>query len=88
MKMNKCPGCGAGVMPWQEACTQCGYRIWNTPAIPGPSASDPNMAELCFRNGEAHMKEKVIALLMDHKTWSNGVCHQHMADIICRIESL
>lgn len=30
-----------------------------TPAVPGPSEDDPNIMELCFRNGERHMKEKV-----------------------------
>jgi hypothetical protein len=30
-----------------------------TPAVPGPSEDDPNIMELCFHNGERHMKEKV-----------------------------
>ena len=30
-----------------------------TPAIPGPSEADPNIMELCFHNGERHMKEKI-----------------------------
>ena len=30
-----------------------------TPAVPGPSEDDHNIMELCFRNGERHMKEKV-----------------------------
>ena len=30
-----------------------------TPAIPGPSESDPNIMELCFHNGERHEKEKI-----------------------------
>ena len=29
------------------------------PAVPGPSEADPNIMELCFKNGERHMKEKV-----------------------------
>ena len=29
------------------------------PAVPGPDAADPNIMELCFHNGEQHMKEKV-----------------------------
>ena len=29
------------------------------PAVPGPEIADPNIMELCFRNGERHMKEKV-----------------------------
>ena len=34
-----------------------------TPAVPGPSESDPNIMELCFHNGEQHMKEKMISQL-------------------------
>ena len=34
-----------------------------TPAIPGPSEADPNIMELCFHNGERHMKEKVLQAL-------------------------
>ena len=30
-----------------------------TPAVPGPEIADPNIMELCFHNGENHMKEKV-----------------------------
>ena len=37
----------------------------STQAVPGPSESDPNIMELCFRNGERHMKEKMIFLLDD-----------------------
>ena len=29
------------------------------PSIPGPDVADPNIMELCFKNGEKHMKEKV-----------------------------
>ena len=58
------------------------------PIIPGPMENDPNMAELCFRNGEAHMKEKVIAMLMEHQTCTDGVCHRHIVDIIQKIERL
>ena len=32
-------------------------------AVPGPSDADPNIMELCFHNGERHMKEKSILLL-------------------------
>ena len=30
-----------------------------TPAVPGPEMADANIMELCFHNGERHMKEKV-----------------------------
>ena len=35
--------------------------IFKTPAVPGPSENDHNVMELCFRNGEQHMKGKMIA---------------------------
>lgn len=62
--------------------------ITQKPAIPGPDENDHNMAELCFRNGEAYMKEKVIALLMDHQVCTDGVCHRHITQIIQKIENL
>lgn len=34
-----------------------------TPAAPGPTDENPNIMELCFHNGEQHMKEKIIAQL-------------------------
>lgn len=33
------------------------------PAVPGPKIADPNIMELCFHNGERHMKEKMLAKL-------------------------
>ena len=35
-----------------------------TPTIPGPSDADPNIMELCFRNGENHMRDKIKTSLM------------------------
>jgi hypothetical protein len=32
-------------------------------SVPGPSEADPNIMELCFHNGEIHMKEKVVSML-------------------------
>ena len=31
-----------------------------TPAAQGPTDDNPNIMELCFHNGEQHMKEKII----------------------------
>ena len=62
------------------------------PAIPGPMESDYNMAELCFRNGEANMKEKVIAMLTEHAQIGPepeyACCHRHIEGIIRKIEKL
>jgi hypothetical protein len=38
-----------------------------TPAVPGPSEADPNIMEMCFHNGERHMKEKIASVMMDRK---------------------
>lgn len=35
------------------------------PATPGPSDADPNIMELCFHNGERHMKERILTKLKD-----------------------
>ena len=39
-----------------------------TPAIPGPSESDPNIMELCFHNGENHMRDKIKTSLLKLST--------------------
>lgn len=35
------------------------------PHVPGPSDADPNIMELCFHNGERHMKEKILNLIKE-----------------------
>lgn len=36
-----------------------------TPAIPGSTTEDPNIMELCFRNGENHMRDKIKTSLLN-----------------------
>lgn len=60
----------------------------NKPIIPGPSEGNYNMMELAFHNGEANMKEKVIAKLMEFKTSPGNCCHDRMAEIIRMVEGL
>ena len=55
---------------------------------PGPSEGNYNMMELAFHNGEANMKEKVIAKLMEFKTSPGNCCHDRMAEIIKMVEGL
>ena len=50
--------------------------------------TDANIMELCFKNGENHMKEKVIAMLMEHKTKVGLTCHVHVVEIIKMVEEL
>lgn len=64
MLKTKCPCCGFEIMGGQEACPNCKVYLWDAvPAAPGPSYDDFNIMELCFHNGEAHMKEKMVAKL-------------------------
>lgn len=60
----------------------------NKPIIPGPSEGNYNMMELAFHNGEANMKEKVIAKLMEFKTSPGNCCHAVTAEIIKMVERL
>ena len=50
--------------------------------------TDANMMELCFKNGEQHMKEKIINMLMEHKTKVGLACHAHVVGIIKMVEAL
>lgn len=50
--------------------------------------TDANMMELCFKNGERHMKEKIINMLMEHKTKVGLACHAHVVEIIKMVEAL
>lgn len=54
----------------------------------GNEKAEQEMIELCFRNGEKHMKQKVIGILMDQKTKPNGFCHDHIVQLIKQVESL
>ena len=35
------------------------HGLFTVPAVPGPEDDDHNIMELCFRNGESHMREKI-----------------------------
>ena len=50
--------------------------------------TDANMMELCFKNGEQHMKEKIIAALTKIKTQVETSRHVYVGDIINVIEKL
>jgi hypothetical protein len=50
--------------------------------------TDANIMELCFKNGERHMKEKIINMLMEHKTKVGLACHAHVVEIIKMVEAL
>jgi hypothetical protein len=50
--------------------------------------TDVNIQEACFYNGERHMKDKAISVLMDIKTQMSHPYHVHVGDIIKVIEKL
>ena len=52
----RCFGSGCLVEVHEKIRKPAGVTI--TPAVPGPEIADPNIMELCFHNGERHMKEK------------------------------
>lgn len=53
----RCFGTGCLAEVHEKIRKPAGVTI--TAAVPGPSEDDHNIMELCFRNGERHMKEKV-----------------------------
>lgn len=57
------------------------------PIVPGRKF-DHDMSETCFRNGESNMKSKIIGKLMEYKTQANGLCHEHIVEIIRMVEEL
>ena len=50
--------------------------------------SDTNIMETAFHNGERYMKEKIIDMLMEHKTQVGLSCHVHVVEIIKMVEAL
>lgn len=54
-------------------------------AVPGPSEDDPNIMELCFHNGEQHMKEKMISHL---RSVAGSMTCITLAQVIKMVEDL
>lgn len=50
--------------------------------------NDPNIMETCFKNGERHMKEKVVKLLLEHGKNKEGVCKALVLDLIKNVEAI
>ena len=44
------------------------HGLFTAPAVPGPAADDHNIMEICFRNGENHMREKIKNCLQQLST--------------------
>lgn len=71
---KNCAGCvyGDAPLPKCEALLLADFLIssglFTTPAIPGPTTEDPNIMELCFRNGENHMRDKIKTRLLKLST--------------------
>ena len=58
------------------------------PAVPSPKDDNPNIQELCFHNGEQHMKEKVLKLLMGYFRASGSAVGPVYEHIISEVEKL
>lgn len=58
------------------------HGVMIAPEIPGPREDNHNMAELCFRNGEEHFREKVINKLMDMQTNVRGVQYAQLVALV------
>lgn len=67
---ENCVGCvyDDAPLPKCEALLLADFLIssglFTTPAIPGPTTEDPNIMELCFHNGERHMRDKIKTSLL------------------------
>ena len=55
------------------------------PVIPGRQADDNDMCEIIFRNGEEHMREKIINLLRDMRLKSMGNERLLLGDLIEKV---
>ena len=58
-----------------------------TPAVPGARIGH-DMTEVCYRNGEEAMREKVINYLRDQKGVTMGVIRSTIGDIIEKVRKL
>lgn len=47
-----------------------------------------NIMELCFHNGEDHMKEKVVNVLMEMRTHVSGVQYAQLTQILEKVRGL
>lgn len=69
-KCENCPEClyADAPLPHCEAFLLADflveYGLFTVPAVPGPVADDHNIMELCFRNGENHMRDKIKTSLL------------------------
>ena len=52
------------------------------------SDTDTNIMELCFHNGEQHMKEKVINVLMEFGSETEGIAKFAANILIMKVKEL
>lgn len=57
------------------------------PIVPGREL-DNDMAEICFRNGEAHMKEQILNYLQRQKATAIGSVRLTLGDIIEKVRKM
>lgn len=69
-------------------CPNCGAKmdaVTIQPLVPGHK-DENDIAEMAFRNGEKHMKERVIELLKEQKGKALGVVRKTLDDVIRAVE--
>ena len=57
------------------------------PIVPGRDL-DNDMAEICFKNGEAHMKERILDYLQKQKATAIGPVRLTLGDIIEKVRKM
>lgn len=57
------------------------------PIVPGREL-DNDMAEICFKNGEAHMKEQILDYLQKQKSTAIGSARLMLGDIIEKVRNM
>lgn len=58
------------------------------PIVPGRQADDNDMCEIIFRNGEEHMREKVINLLLGARSTAMGNERIMLGDLIEKVKKV
>lgn len=57
------------------------------PAVPG-CTDLYNLSELCFRNGEANMRDKVVAMVMGLQVTANSEQHRILTDLLDKLKHI
>ena len=62
-------------------------EVERRPAVPGHTDAY-NLSELCFRNGEANMKGKLVAIVMGLQVTANSEQHRILTDLLDKLKHI